>query len=163
MAAKGRPAVLGVFSEVQVLSQRLEQRLLMELSEPIELVRAAPSRLVTLLRIVEREQARDTEGEATGRAAKGLRLKFFEKLEASIDIRFDTKLFDTLNSVTRFLHSFKAFFLEDLRTVRDELPHRFPPEYQIFEFYVAQYHSRLCVRIDKLQRSDKIDPWHILD
>lgn len=42
------------------------------------------------------------------------------------------------------------------------LPTMFPPHYEIFDFLVLQYHSRLCVMVEQLQRAQDIDPSEIM-
>ncbi len=54
--------------------------------------------------------------------------------------RFDSQLFK--NSVTRFLRAFEQFYFQDLLVAKDELPPRFPPDEDIFLFFLHQYHNR---------------------
>ncbi len=63
----------------------MEQGLLYEARDPLELVGEAPGRLVTVLRIIEREEKLDLERKEDTHRPKKLKEKFLEKLKANIE------------------------------------------------------------------------------
>lgn len=188
---KGRASTRGYFEGVHVLALKLRQRIFYELGDPIELVQINPSRLVTLIRIIEREERADAKAcqaaahgdlvarstvlrgenvpETTPRATdrpRELKKSFFEKLSVGIESRFDSKLF--LTSVDRFLGAFESFYIQDLTIAKDVLPSKFPPDYEIFSFYVTHYHNRLysmlnsLVDVTALGAQSSIEPQEIM-
>jgi hypothetical protein len=141
---------------------------------PLELVQSNPTRFVTWIRLIEREERADCRyGEMVAELPPGRDLskykrpkqtksKFFEKLGEAIDMRCDEMLFVKPPSVSRFLQGFSTFFISDLQLAKTELPHRVPAYFEIFDFFLDQYHSRLCLLLDRLQNNDHIMPDEIM-
>ena len=143
-------------------------------SFPLELVQQNPARFVSWIRIIEREERADRRYAEMVEAAsphrdfsqykrpKNLKAKFFEKLQSAIEMRCDEMLFVKPPSVARFLAGFQTFFVSDLETAKNDLPPRMPESYDIFNFFLDQYHSRLCNLLDRLQKNDGIMPDEIM-
>jgi exocyst complex component 3 len=184
------------FSPVTVLMKRFEQKLLFEASDPITLVRTEEgdccprgcTRLVSVLRILEREEKLDAKANASSAASrpKDLKRRFFKKLADTIEqkygwvllcvlpgialrtttsdiplnARFDASLFR--KSMSQFLTAFDRFYFADLEAAKNFLPSCFPPEYEIYQFYLHQYHSSLAATLNNFLNVQEIDPYEIM-
>lgn len=174
---KARHAVEAYFQSVNDLGETFTQKLLQDLQgpdgmcDPLAVSQSNPKKLVTVLRIIEREERLDEKFlSATGEAVKdlsrfrpkALKKLLFQKLEDAIEIRFDERLNKNINSVPRFLNSFETFYIEELRMAKEDLPSKFPPSYNIFEYYLNQYHNRLYFGMSSLHKNPEIEPNEIM-
>lgn len=127
--------------------------------------------MVTVLRIVEREEALDDKFRATAAGAgmhearmkhrpKELRKKLMAQLSKQIDAKFDDKFFEA--SVARFFNAFDQFYLQDLAVAQTELPSRFPQKYRIWDFFRDKYHDLLYTHLDRVQKDPNVEPDEIM-
>eukprot|EP00045_Choanoeca_perplexa_P003513 m.31561 g.31561 ORF g.31561 m.31561 type:complete len:754 (+) comp12088_c0_seq1:132-2393(+) len=158
-SASAKKAVISYFADVTRLWEQMQQAMFYEASDPIALVREHPERLVTVLRVIEREEASDEARE--GKECKHLKRKYLERLQTRIEMKFDDLLVSQ-SSIHGFLRQFGEFYFEDLRTARDELTMCFPPDYDIFRFFLKTYHESLCAKADQMQSRADIDPSEIM-
>ena len=185
----GQGVVKKYFADVDELAGQLQQKLFVELFPapgitPLELVQQQPNgatRLVSILRIIEREETLDRRhaesaasnpgsgagsgsaaSSSQGRRPKNLRSKFFQKLEEGVDARFDERLFTHIDSVQLFFNAYDEFYVSDLEVAQEQLDGRFPPDYNIVDTYVGHYHANLCSLMDRLKKNENIQPGEIM-
>jgi len=75
--------------------------------------------------------------------------------------RFDDRI-GSCESVDSFLRGVEGFYFQDLLVAKEDLPSRFPPGENIFQYFLSQYHNRLCLMTEQLQSSADIDPQEIM-
>ncbi|XP_050304189.1 exocyst complex component 3 [Anthonomus grandis grandis] len=150
------------FSEVEVLSNLLEKQLVFVLSRTLNTVRKNPAELVTVLRIIKREERADEialkQEKQTGFLAPGRPKKWkqmaFNILEKSVQSRIEgtqvEEREDNKHWLIRYLELIRQLILEDLRVVKTLCQPCFPPEYQIVNKYVQMYHRSLSVHLQEL-------------
>eukprot|EP00049_Salpingoeca_infusionum_P002799 m.60040 g.60040 ORF g.60040 m.60040 type:complete len:781 (+) comp11795_c0_seq3:157-2499(+) len=160
VAQRGLEKAHQFFETVQVVAAHLEQLCLSEGSEMVKLVQANPARLVSILRVVEREEQLDKEHADSPHRPKRLRQKLFDKLALTIENKFDNTLFNQ-PTVGHFIREVSKFYFHDLAVAQTDLPPRCPPSYDIFNVILQNYHSRLCFMTSQL-RAGKIEPGEIM-
>ncbi|XP_044742175.1 exocyst complex component 3 [Chrysoperla carnea] len=150
------------FKEVDVSSKLLETEIRLILGRTLNTVRKEPTALVTVLRIVEREQKYDQEAikmqKQTGFLPPGRPKKWkdmvFEVLEKTVatriegtqtDGREDNKLW-----LVKYLELIRMLIVEDLRVVKTLCLPCFPPHYDIFNRYVKMYHECLSTHLQEI-------------
>lgn len=151
------------FEKVDTVSQAMEKKMRLILSRTLNTVRKEPTVIVTVLRIVEREEKNDQfalqQQKVTlflppGRPKKWrqmtmdvLRNAVITRIEGSkLEERSDNKLW-----LVRDLEILRQIILEDLRVVKSLCVPCFPPEYNIFHEYVKMYHNGLANYVGKNQ------------
>eukprot|EP01135_Chromosphaera_perkinsii_P000466 Nk52_evm20s96 gene=Nk52_evmTU20s96 len=154
-----RKALEIYFKDVDHLAKEMTQRLWTVLSQVMHIGEARPELLVTVLRIIEREERRDkqfVDAEAVG-VAKGLgrprnfRKMCFDTLRASMVLRFESQFSE--ESIEQRLRNASYFIINDLLFVHNTLAQRFPPSYDIFDFFLQNYYSILYETLDKMAAS----------
>eukprot|EP00040_Diaphanoeca_grandis_P027670 m.158059 g.158059 ORF g.158059 m.158059 type:complete len:785 (-) comp31076_c0_seq4:413-2767(-) len=153
------------FAQVAVLAAQFSQHLYLELQTPLELIKAGEGmRLVSWLRIIEREERADEQRKTLGVKPKKIKKQFFDKLSMWILTVFEEQTFvqGSQTSMSAFLQKFDSFYFSDLQLVKAELQPRFPPSYKIFDFYLDEYHNTLHSMVDNLAKDDSIDPSEIM-
>lgn len=139
------------FAEVDTLSELLAKRLWSLLDQSMHLVKSKRHVLVSVLRIIEREERADIQvldpaaivKVDTSRRPKRYKEKAFNRLIESIDNRFESVAVDDKEHVEIFLDRCSQFILEDLSTVKNEFVPCFPERYNIFMFYVQEYSDHM--------------------
>ncbi|KAL1508945.1 hypothetical protein ABEB36_003759 [Hypothenemus hampei] len=150
------------FSEVEVLSKLLEKQLLFVLSRALNTVRKNPAELVTVLRIIKREEKADEmalkQEKQTGFLAPGRPKKWkqmaFNILEKSVESRIEgtqvEERQDDKHWLIRYLELIRQLIVEDLRVVKTLCLPCFPPEYKIVDRYVIMYHKSLSSHLQEI-------------
>jgi exocyst complex component 3 len=143
------------FEDVQDLSQRMEKQIKLVLSRTLNTVRKEPTIIVTVLRIIEREEKSDYYALqrykqsgfiSPGRPKqwKDIAFKVLEKSVSNriegthIDQRADNKMW-----LVKYLELTRLLFLEDLRVIKTLCVPCFPPAYDIANKFVKMYHISL--------------------
>lgn len=143
------------FEDVEDLSQRMEKQIRLILSRTLNTVRKEPTIIVTVLRIIEREEKADhyavqrhkQSGFMPVGRPKNWKKVAFEVLEKSvankiegthIDQRADTKMW-----LVKYLELIRLLFLEDLKVVKTLCVPCFPPSYDIANTLIRMYHTSL--------------------
>ncbi|XP_058802186.1 exocyst complex component 3 [Phymastichus coffea] len=147
------------FEDVEDLSQRMEKQIRLILSRTLNTVRKEPTIIVTVLRIVEREEKADhyavQRHKQTGFMPPGRPKKWkniaFEVLEKSvankiegthIDQRADTKMW-----LVKYLELIRILFVEDLKVIKTLCVPCFPPSYDIANTLIQMYHTSLSLHL----------------
>ena len=151
-----RSALELYFKDVDGLSKEMSQRLWTVLSQVMHICESRPELLVTVLRIIEREEKRDkqfADAQAVG-VAKGLgrprsyRKMCFDTLETATVLRFESQFSE--DNIELSLRNASYFIINDLMFVRTQLAQRFPPSYSIFDFFLKKYYAILYKTMDKM-------------
>jgi len=144
------------FNEVDKLSDELAKQLFLVLQRSINTVRKEPTALVTVLRIIEREERLDAhwkdKNDKTGFMPQGRLKRWREKalktMEHSCITKVDCHVIEDRQSnkmwLVKQLEMTRILLLEDLKVAKNLLPNCFPPSYEIFDKYVMWYHSALA-------------------
>ncbi|XP_043191620.1 exocyst complex component 3-like [Amphibalanus amphitrite] len=142
------------FKEVEALSDRLGKQLWLKLSRTLATVRREPQEIVTVLRIVEREEQADaelrdaltTDYVPPGRP-KRWRQRALQVLEEAVNTRIEANAFESRADnkmwLVRHLEVCRLLVLEDLQVVKKLCVACFPPHYGILNTYVKMYHTAL--------------------
>ncbi|XP_066140690.1 exocyst complex component 3 [Euwallacea fornicatus] len=150
------------FSEVEVLSRLLEKQLVFVLSRTLNTVRKNPAELVTVLRIIKREEKADEialkQEKQSGFLAPGRPKKWkqmmFKILEQSVESRIEgtqvEERKDNKRWLIRYLELIRQLIVEDLRVVKTLCRPCFPPEYEIVSKYVTMYHKSLSIHLQEI-------------
>uniref|UniRef100_H2Z4Q2 Exocyst complex component Sec6 n=1 Tax=Ciona savignyi TaxID=51511 RepID=H2Z4Q2_CIOSA len=150
------------FSEAAALSDDLADSLWKVLSKTISIVRKDSASLVTVLRIVEREQRADMKmqeqeshsGFLPPGRPKRWREKSMETLKRAVEDRVESDVYDTREQdkmwLVRHLEILRRSVLDDLRVVKFLGVPCFPPVYNIFEQFVHWYHMALSNHLQSL-------------
>lgn len=143
------------FEDIEVMSNLLKKQINLVLSRTLNTVRKEPMVIVTVLRIIEREERADTfalqrqersKFMPPGRPKKWKDMAF-DVLQKSVDQRIEgTQVNDRSDNkmwLVTYLELCRQLILEDLRVVKTLCVPCFPPSYNIFEKFVHMYHSSL--------------------
>ncbi|XP_046839050.1 LOW QUALITY PROTEIN: exocyst complex component 3-like [Xenia sp. Carnegie-2017] len=156
--------VEGYFSGIKICSDNLWKQLLVILQRILSTVRVDPAKLVSVLRIVEREERADKRAEErrvrTGFLPPGRPKKLRGKLEitlketvayrfVSLDIKLDERAKDKMWLV-KHLERTRQIMVEDLRVIKTSCQPCFPPYYNIFDKYVQMYHRELSKMLETI-------------
>lgn len=118
-----------------------------------------------LLKIIEYEEKADEialsseNGEAL-RKVKGFRIKYFDVLRETILSDVNRLYADNHGDLLQVLKAFDSI-VEVLIVVHDDLTPLFPARYNIFHFYVLEYHRAIYNMVTKMTDGD-LDPPTIL-
>ncbi|XP_075396951.1 exocyst complex component 3 isoform X1 [Tenrec ecaudatus] len=150
------------FGSMQRLSDELAKQLWMVLQRSLVTVRRDPTLLVSVVRIIEREEKIDRRmldrGRQTGFIPPGRPKKWKEKMFAVLDKTVTTRIegtqADTRESdkmwLVRHLEIIRKYVLDDLIVAKNLAVQCFPPHYDIFHSLLAMYHQALSTRMQEL-------------
>lgn len=152
----------GYFEPVARLSDKLMKQVRFVLRRTLNTVRKDPKLIVTVLRIVEREEKLDADCLAqqklTGFLPPGrpkmARQKVLEVLRTNVVERIEGNQLDERDQnkmwLVRHLELIRLITLEDLRVAKSLCQPVFPPEYNILEFYIRVYNEALTNRLKEI-------------
>lgn len=150
------------FEDVEVISNMLEKQIKLVLSRTLNTVRKEPMVIVTVLRIIEREERADTfalqRHKQSGFMPPGRPKKWkeiaFDVLQKSVYQRIEGTLVNERSDnkmwLVTYLELCRQLILEDLRVVKTLCVPCFPPQYDIFEKFVYMYHSSLSANLEEI-------------
>lgn len=150
------------FEDVEVMSSMLEKQIKLVLSRTLNTVRKEPMVIVTVLRIIEREERADVfalqRHKQSGFMPPGRPKKWkemaFDVLQKSVDQRIEGTLVNERSDnkmwLVTYLELCRQLILEDLRVVKTLCVPCFPPQYDIFEKFVHMYHSSLSANLEEI-------------
>lgn len=142
------------FSQVDVLYDQLFKQIRMILSRCLNIVRRDPSELVTVLRIVAREEYFDIQRVERNIMQKRWQEKTMEILEESVKVRVQGTQVDEKEDnkmwLVRYLELTRQLILQDLQIVKNLCVPCFPEKYEIFDKYVNWYHNALATYLSEL-------------
>ncbi|KAM5158413.1 exocyst complex component 3 [Mantella aurantiaca] len=150
------------FGEVQHLSDELAKQLWMVIQRSITTVRKDPTLVVSVVRIIEREEKIDRRmmdrRKQTGFIPPGRPKKWKQKMvdvfDKTIGTRIEGTQAETRESdkmwLVRHLEIIRRYVLDDLIIVKNLMVQCFPPSYNIFSKVLELYHNALSSRIQEL-------------
>ncbi|XP_034038723.1 exocyst complex component 3 [Thalassophryne amazonica] len=154
------------FQDVQALSDELAKQLWMVLQRSMVTVRQDPTMLVSVVRIIEREEKidrrmvdrrRQTGFIPPGRP-KQWKEKMFKVLEGTVSTRIEGTQAMTREAdkmwLVRLLEITRKYVLEDLTVVKNLMVQCFPPHYDTFNRFFGLYHNAVSVRVKELASED---------
>ncbi|XP_049888349.1 exocyst complex component 3 [Epinephelus moara] len=154
------------FEDVQGLSDELAKQLWMVLQRSMVTVRRDPTMLVSVVRIIEREEKIDRRmvdrKKQTGFIPPGRpkrwKDKMFEVLEGTVSTRIEgtqavTREVDKMWLV-RLLEITRKYVLDDLIVVKNLMVQCFPPHYNTFNRFFSLYHNAVSTRVKELASED---------
>ena len=147
------------FAAVNAVSSNMEKQLGHTLMRTFATVKREPEKLVTALRIMEREEVTDehydNKQKQTGflppdrpkewrkKCLEKLRESVFQKIEGNqLEGRAENKMW-----LVRHLEVIRIVMLEDLRIAKHHLVHCFPPKQNIFQYCISLYHEAVTKRV----------------
>ncbi|XP_042354107.1 exocyst complex component 3 [Plectropomus leopardus] len=154
------------FEDVQGLSDELAKQLWMVLQRAMVTVRRDPTMLVSVVRIIEREEKIDRRmvdrKKQTGFIPPGRpkrwKDRMFEVLEGTVSTRIEgtqavTREVDKMWLV-RLLEITRKYVLDDLIIVKNLMVQCFPPHYNTFNRFFSLYHNAVSTRVKELASED---------
>lgn len=150
------------FEDVDVMSKMLEKQIKLVLSRTLNTVRKEPMVIVTVLRIIEREEHADVfalqRQKQSGFLPPGRPKKWkelaFDVLRKSVDQRIEGTLVNERSDnkmwLVTYLELCRQLILEDLQVVKTLCVPCFPPKYDIFDKFVNMYHSSLSANLEEI-------------
>lgn len=154
------------FGEIQKLSEELAKQLWMVIERSLLTVRRDPTLLVSVVRIIEREEKIDKRmldrKKQTGFIPPGRPKKWkenmFDILERTVSTRIEGTQADTRESdkmwLVCHLEIIRKYVLDDLQVAKNLMEERFPPQYDIFKKLLNMYHQALSMRMQELASED---------
>ncbi|XP_047224276.1 exocyst complex component 3 isoform X1 [Girardinichthys multiradiatus] len=154
------------FEEVQGLSDELAKQLWMVLQRSMVTVRRDPTMLVSVVRIIEREEKLDRRmvdrKKQTGFIPPGRpkrwKDKMFEMLEGTVSTRIEGTQAVTRETdkmwLVRLLEITRKYVLDDLIVVKNLMVQCFPPHYNTFNRFFSLYHNAVSTRVKELTLED---------
>ncbi|XP_056149313.1 exocyst complex component 3 isoform X1 [Lampris incognitus] len=154
------------FEDVQALSDELAKQLWMVLQRSMVTVRSDPTMLVSVVRIIEREEKIDQRmldrKKQTGFIPPGRpklwKDRMFKVLEDTVSTRIEGTQSDTRKSdkmwLVRLLEITRKYVLDDLIVVKILMVQCFPPHYNTFHRFFCLYHHAVSARIKDLTDED---------
>ncbi|KAH0627126.1 hypothetical protein JD844_002540 [Phrynosoma platyrhinos] len=154
------------FGDMQKLSEELAKQLWMVIQRSLVTVRRDPTLLVSVVRIIEREEKIDRRmldrKKQTGFIPPGRPKKWKEKMFSVLDRTVTTRIegtqADTRESdkmwLVRHLEIIRKYVLDDLLVAKNLMDQCFPPHYEIFKRLLSMYHQALSVRMQDLASED---------
>jgi hypothetical protein len=105
---------------------------------------------VRLLKLIEYEERADeiaSNAEANSqtelyRKVKGYRIKYFDILRETIQTEMNRLYFENNKDLTQVIESFDSI-IDLLIVVHDDITPLFPSRYNIFHFFVLEYHRAI--------------------
>ncbi|XP_035526924.1 exocyst complex component 3 [Morone saxatilis] len=154
------------FEDVQGLSDELAKQLWMVLQRSMVTVRRDPTMLVSVIRIIEREEKIDRRmvdrKKQTGFIPPGRpkrwKDKMFEVLEGTVSTRIEGTQSVTREAdkmwLVRLLEITRKYVLDDLIVVKNLMVQCFPPHYNTFNRFFSLYHNAVSIRVTELASED---------
>ncbi|XP_034410591.1 exocyst complex component 3 [Cyclopterus lumpus] len=154
------------FEDVQELSDELAKQLWMVLQRAIVTVRRDPTMLVSVVRIIEREEKIDRRmvdrKKQTGFIPPGRpkrwKDKMFEVLECTVGTRIEGTQSVTREAdkmwLVRLLEITRKYVLDDLIIVKNLMVQCFPQHYDTFNRFFGLYHNAVSARVKELASED---------
>lgn len=154
------------FGEVQGLSDELSKQLWMVLQRAMVTVRRDPTMLVSVIRIIEREEKIDRKmldrkkqmGFIPPGRPKCWKNRMNEVLEGTVSARIEGTQSETRESdkmwLVRLLELTRKYVLDDLIVVKNMMVQCFPPHYNTFQVYLDLYHKSVSARVQELAAED---------
>ncbi|KAM6948457.1 exocyst complex component 3 [Aplochiton taeniatus] len=154
------------FGEVQGLSDDLAKQLWMVLQRAMGMVRRDPTMLVSVVRIIEREEKMDRRmldrkkqtGFIPPGRPKGWKERMFQVLEGTVSTRIESTQSETRDSdkmwLVRLLELTRRYVHDDLVVVKNLMVQCFPPHYNTFDRFFRLYHGAVSARIQELSTED---------
>lgn len=154
------------FDDVQALSDELAKQLWMVLQRSMLTVRRDPTMLVSVVRIIEREEKIDRRmvdrRKQTGFIPPGRpkrwKDKMFQVLEGTVSTRIEgtqavTRDVDKMWLI-RLLEITRRYVLDDLIVVKNLMVQCFPAHYNTFNRFFDLYHNAVSCRVKELASED---------
>ncbi|XP_077160742.1 exocyst complex component 3 [Paroedura picta] len=154
------------FGDMQRLSEELAKQLWMVIQRALVTVRRDPTLLVSVVRIIDREEKIDRRmldrKKQTGFIPPGRPKKWKEKmftvLDRTVTTRIEGTQADTRESdkmwLVRHLEIIRKYVLDDLLVAKNLMDQCFPPHYEIFKNLLSMYHQALSTRMQDLAFED---------
>ncbi|XP_075935036.1 exocyst complex component 3 isoform X1 [Anarhichas minor] len=154
------------FEDVQELSDELAKQLWMVLQRSMGTVRRDPTMLVSVVRIIEREEKIDRRmvdrKKQTGFIPPGRpkrwKDKMFEVLEGTVSTRIEGTQSVTREAdkmwLVRLLEITRKYVLDDLIIVKNLMVQCFPQHYNTFNRFFSLYHNAVSTRVKELASED---------
>ncbi|CAN9502866.1 unnamed protein product [Ophioblennius macclurei] len=154
------------FEDVQGLSDELAKQLWMVLQRAMVTVRRDPTMLVSVVRIIEREEKIDRRmvdrKKQTGFIPPGRpkqwKDKMFKVLEGTVSTRIESTQAVTREAdkmwLVRLLEITRKYVLDDLIVVKNLMVQCFPPHYNTFNRFFSLYHNAVSTRVTELASED---------
>ncbi|KAA0718608.1 Exocyst complex component 3 [Triplophysa tibetana] len=158
--------IRGYFGDVQGLSDELSKQLWMVVQRAMVTVRSDPTLLVSVIRIIEREEKIDRKmldrKKQTGFIPPGRpkcwKKRMDEVLEGTVSARIEGTQSETRESdkmwLVRLLEITRKYVLDDLTVVKNMMVQCFPPHYNTFQVYFDLYHKSVSARLQELAAED---------
>ncbi|KAL7746700.1 SNARE-binding exocyst subunit S6 [Sorochytrium milnesiophthora] len=158
------------FRRLDDLSQRFTDYLWDLARHALDLINAGQgSVLVRLAKIIEHEEKAD-EAALAARASrngsssslnaqgnvnplriiKSYRSMLFDVLHESISEKFEMHYAQLKDETVKLFTELRAFVIQDLTIVYDDLVSKFPPKYKIFPFFVLEYHRHVFDTVNRV-------------
>ncbi|XP_010892383.2 exocyst complex component 3 [Esox lucius] len=154
------------FGQVQGLSDDLAKQLWMVLQRAMGTVRRDPTMLVSVVRIIEREEKIDRRmldrkkqtGFIPPGRPKSWKEKMFEVLEGTVTTRIEGSQSVTREAdkmwMVRLLEITRKYVLDDLIVVKNLMVQCFPPHYNTLDRFLKLYHNAVSMRVQELAAED---------
>ncbi|XP_049603160.1 exocyst complex component 3 [Syngnathus scovelli] len=154
------------FEDVQRLSDELAKQSWMVLQRAMVTVRRDPTMLVSVVRIIEREEKIDRRmvdrKKQTGFIPPGRpkrwKDKMFQVLEGTVSTRIEGTQSVTREAdkmwLVRLLEITRKYVLDDLIIVKNLMVQCFPPHYNTFNRFFRLYHNAVSTRVKELASED---------
>ncbi|KAJ3211678.1 SNARE-binding exocyst subunit S6 [Dinochytrium kinnereticum] len=145
------------FERVDDISEAFEAYLWMVGSRTLDLVKSGNTgAVIRLVKIIETEEQADEyasmmeadnpdaeeNDEDQIRAVKGYRIKFFDVVREAIGKQVKLMYEQNSGDLPKLLQT-AELIIDDLILIHDELEPRFPRKYNIFQFFVLEYHRSI--------------------
>ncbi|XP_051557648.1 exocyst complex component 3-like [Myxocyprinus asiaticus] len=154
------------FGQVQGQSDELSKQLWMVLQRAMVTVRRDPTMLVSVVRIIEREEKIDRKmldrKKQTGFIPPGRpkcwKNRMNEVLEGTVSGRIESTQSETRESdkmwLVRLLEITRKYVLDDLVVVKNLMVQCFPPHYNTFQVFFDLYRKSVSARVQELAAED---------
>ncbi|KAB1281263.1 Exocyst complex component 3 [Camelus dromedarius] len=154
------------FGSTQALSDELAKQLWMVLQRCLGTVRRDPTLLVSVVRIIEREEKIDRRildrkkqtGFVPPGRPKNWKEKMFTVLDRTVTTRIEGTQAGTRESdrmwLVRHLEIIRKYVLDDLIVAKNLMAQCFPPHYEMFSNLLRMYRQALSTRMQELASED---------
>jgi exocyst complex component 3 len=136
------------FECVTRLAMQFKKIILDKIDDPIKLGKENPTTMVTILRIIEREEILDLKRVSP----KKLKDIFWHNLNEQILDVFHKKFSRDKKLIGDFITAFRTFYLENLIDVKEHVAPCFPASYNILDYYVTRYSNYISIVLETLSK-----------